>query len=201
MIRTVPRLAAPARAVADRPLKSGFNGFVIKSEKRLLARIFASTVCATATLAAARWRALLAAVLLSLALGAVLLGVLAGQRSSVAPATRGSFRGLSSLPFAAQAQISAALGADERAYRISPIAGGFQASNPGQRLHARFGRSGMLVSSHGSEVGLRVRAVGYGMTHSSSRPSLPVAAKRSATASWAPNSDSASRSLPTAIRP
>src|SRR5271165_5271939 len=105
-------------------------------------------------------RPLIAAALLAIALGIALTGVHAKRHPAVAPAV--SHTGLSSLPRAAQGQISAALGADQRAYRVNRTAGGFAAFNPGQRLNARFGRSGVVVSSHGSEVGLRLSAVGYG---------------------------------------
>jgi len=106
------------------------------------------------------WRPLIAASLLALIVGVLLFSGLMGRRSAVAPAV--PHRGLSSLPLAAQGQISAALGADQRAFRASRTAGGFAASNPGQRLHARFERSGALVSSGPTTFGLSLRAVGYG---------------------------------------
>ena len=106
------------------------------------------------------WRLLMAAALLAAVLGVVVTGVLAKRHSAVAPAV--PHRGLSSLPLAAQGQISAALGADQSAYRVTSTAGGFAAFNPGQRLYARFGRSGVTISSGATTFGLSLRAVGYG---------------------------------------
>jgi hypothetical protein len=111
------------------------------------------------------WRALVAAAVLSLVLGAALFPGLAGERSSVAPAVRSggfSHEGLLSLPLATQGPVSAAIGADEPAYRVSASSGGFAAVSPAQRLHLRFGRSGVSLSSGTTHVGLRLQAVGYG---------------------------------------
>jgi hypothetical protein len=115
--------------------------------------------------AAVPWRALVAAALLSLALGAALLQGLAGQRSSVAPAGRPhgfSQKGLLSLPVAAQGPVSERLGADNPAYQVSTSKGGFAAASPAQRLRLGFGRSGVSVSSGTTHVGLSLDAVGYG---------------------------------------
>jgi hypothetical protein len=71
-------------------------------------------------------------------------------------------KGLSSLPLAGQGVISATLGADSSAYRISAASKGFQVENPVQRLTARFGVSGVQVSSGKLLVGLSLRGVGYG---------------------------------------
>ena len=104
------------------------------------------------------WLAAMAAALLSLALGLALSGVLAAERSSRA-AERASVaaagghrraaqqRGLSSLPLGAQGPISAALGADDPAYRVRSSGGNFKASSPAQRLRESFGRGGVRVSS------------------------------------------------------
>jgi hypothetical protein len=111
------------------------------------------------------WRWLAAAALLALALGAALYVGVAGERSSVAPAVRhGGFshKGLLSLPVAAQGPVSATMGADNPAYRVSASNGGFSASNPTQRLSLRFARSGVSLSSGTTRVGLSLRAVGYG---------------------------------------
>jgi hypothetical protein len=107
-----------------------------------------------------RWRYLFALALLAGALGLALASVLARRHPAVAPAI--PHRGLASLPLAPQAQISAALGSDQPAYRVSPTAGGFAASNPGQQLHARFGRLGVVVSSNAGALRLRLSALGYG---------------------------------------
>ena len=111
------------------------------------------------------WHSLLAAALLSLALGAALYEGLAGGRSTVAPAARlrasshlrpGASphkKGLSSLPLAAQGPISQALGAESPAYRVSASRGGFAAASPAQRLRLRFDRSGVSLSSGASTWG------------------------------------------------
>ena len=121
------------------------------------------------------WRALVAAALLSLAVGAVLyLAASAGRRSSVIPAARSGAssyarsgasshrKGLSSLPLAAQGPVSEALGAADPAYQVSAFNGGFAAASPAQHLRLRFGRSGVSLSSGAAHVGLSLRAVGYG---------------------------------------
>jgi FG-GAP repeat len=111
-----------------------------------------------------RW--MLVAALLVLALGAVLYGGLSGGRSPVARVgvrSRGLSReGLLSLPLAAQGPVSAALGADSAAYRVSKYGGGFRAASPAQHLSASFTSSGVSVSSGATHLGLSVRGVGYG---------------------------------------
>ena len=89
---------------------------------------------------------------------AVLVCVLAalsvfGIGSSSRSAAR---HGLSSMPAAARGPISAALGRDEPAYRVS----GFVAHNPAQRLSARFGRSGVAIEAGSARFGIALRAVG-----------------------------------------
>jgi len=54
------------------------------------------------------------------------------------------------------------LGAADPAYRVTRTGGGFQMTSRSQRLHAAFGRSGVLLSSGAVRVGLSLRAVGYG---------------------------------------
>jgi hypothetical protein len=120
--------------------------------------------------AALQWRALVAAALLSLALGVVLSRVLRFEHSSLPPAAHSAAsrpNGLSSLPLAAQGEISGVLGADSAAYRLRTSAGGFQALSPAQRLQARFDSTGVSLSSGAIHVGLSLRAAGYG-------PSLTV---------------------------
>jgi hypothetical protein len=126
-----------------------------------------------------RRRALLLAALLSVALGAALSHDLpGGGGSSVrAPATSPplSAAGLWSLPAAARASISRALGADMGAYRISAEAyGGFHARNPAQDLSARFERAGVTLTTQAVKLGLSLRAAGYG----SSLRALGAAAPR-----------------------
>ena len=111
------------------------------------------------------WRALVAASLLSLLLGAALLKGVGGERSST---LAGAHPGVSSqkapplLPAAALGPVSAALGAADPAYRVSASDGWFHAKNPAQRLDVRFGRSGIQVGARGVQVGLSLHALGYG---------------------------------------
>jgi hypothetical protein len=115
--------------------------------------------------------------MLSLALAAVLMTVVAHQHSSALPAARSgnpSPSGLSSLPLAAQVPLSATLGADSPAYRIGAASGGgFAAKNPAQRLSASFDRSGVSISSGSTRVGLRLGAVGYDSSLRTVRPVAP----------------------------
>jgi FG-GAP repeat len=112
------------------------------------------------------WRALLAAALLSLALGAGVYEGLGGGRLSVAPAAARSHafsqKGLLSLPLAAQGPVAAALGANNPAYRVSADPGGFSAASPAQHLSTTFASSGVSISTGATHVGLSLRAVGYG---------------------------------------
>ena len=124
---------------------------------------------APAPSAALGWRALLAAALLALALAGVLYAALAGQRSPLAGApglrshrTSSTRAGLLSLPQAAQGPVSRALGADEHAYALRASNGGFAGSSPTQHFRLRFDRSGVSLSSAKADVGLSLRAVGYG---------------------------------------
>jgi hypothetical protein len=110
-------------------------------------------------------RALTAVVLLSLALGVALSGVAADEHSSGVPAVRSgqaSLNGLSSLPLAEQGTISRLLGADDSAYRVISSDDAFLAVNPAQRLRTRFSSAGALLNSGRIELGLSLRAVGYG---------------------------------------
>jgi hypothetical protein len=113
------------------------------------------------------WRAFALAALLALVLGAVLHQDLGGGRTSLAPrAVRShesfSHESLLRLPLSAQGPVSAALGADAAAYRVSAEQGGFGASSPAQRLSARFTRSGVSVRSGAAEIALSLTAAGYG---------------------------------------
>ncbi len=113
------------------------------------------------------WWLLLAGVLLALVLGTAVHESFPGRGSvgaSHVRAHRLSHAGLLSLPVAAQAPVSAALGAEGQAYRVSRLGGGFTASSPVQSLSASFTRLGVSVRSRTAEVGLGLRAVGYGST-------------------------------------
>src|SRR3984957_18354920 len=117
---------------------------------------------------------------LPLALACLMLGValhqgLSGSGSRTIASGTGSHaisrEGLLSLPAAAQAPISAALGRDQAAYRIHRLV----AHNPAQRLRARFGRSGVAVTAGSARFAIALKAFGR---PSSLRPlaaSSPVA--------------------------
>jgi phosphodiesterase/alkaline phosphatase D-like protein len=111
------------------------------------------------------WRSIAAVALLSTLLGVALSGGLAGERSSLLDAAHSgasSRKGLSSLPLPAQGPVSAALGADDPAYRVGPSGGGFSAVSPAQHLSERFGRTGVHLSSGAIQLAVGLRAVGYG---------------------------------------
>ncbi len=113
------------------------------------------------------WLQLSLAALLSLLLAAGLSQYLrAGEgASSVAAytsATGASRDGLAGLSPAARASISAALGAEEPAYRFDTAPSGFHAANPVQHLGIGVTRSGALLHSRSLELGLSLHAVGYG---------------------------------------
>jgi hypothetical protein len=110
-------------------------------------------------------RMLVAIVLLALLVAAafsarLLLG--AGSQPFVAGAGVESHSGLLSLPPAARASISSALGADEGAYHILSGPGGVRASNPAQDLSAAFASSKLVLSSRTLTLGISLRAVGFG---------------------------------------
>lgn len=65
--------------------------------------------------------------------------------------------GLTSLPLAAQGPVSAALGHDEPAYRVTAL----QAVNPAQHLRAGFSRRGVMVASGKARLGMALSAYGY----------------------------------------
>src|SRR5271165_3879828 len=111
------------------------------------------------------WRWLAGALLISLALGLALAGAMRGGRSGALPraGAASTLSGRSSLPFAAQGQISAAVGAEQPAYGISAAGGGLlHTAGPAHALRASFGRSGVLVSARGIHVGLSLGGIGYG---------------------------------------
>ncbi len=110
------------------------------------------------------------AVLCPLLAWALAHGLAAGRGPVLPSAGTGVFHETpSEIISAARSEISATNGERSPAYSVAASGGGFQAVNGAQRLHARFGDSGVTVSSGSIRVGLRLRAVGYG----SSLRSLP----------------------------
>ena len=65
--------------------------------------------------------------------------------------------GLESLPLTAQGPVSAALGHDEPAYRVTAL----QAINPAQHLRAGFSRRDVMVASGRARLGMALSAYGY----------------------------------------
>jgi hypothetical protein len=110
--------------------------------------------------------ALLAALVLTLALAVALLAEVDGGGSTRAVRAHrhmlASREGLLSLPQAAQAPASAAVGAEDRAYRPRASSHGFTAGNPAQRLSVSFTGSGVAVSSGSTRLRLSLRGIGYG---------------------------------------
>jgi hypothetical protein len=121
-------------------------------------------------------RPMIVAALLSVALGALLAQERPWEHAAAAPSAAAvAGKSLSGLPFAAQGSISAALGADGPAYRVSASAGGgLEAHNPAQRLTARFAPSGVDISSRGERIGLSLRAAGYGTSLQAVAPVAPT---------------------------
>jgi hypothetical protein len=113
------------------------------------------------------WPLLLAVALLALAVGTAVHENLSGKRSAGAAqvqAHRPLHADLLSLPVAAQGPVSAAVGADGQAYRVSRSRGGLTASSPAQQLSVSFTRSGVSVRAETATVGFGLLAVGYGST-------------------------------------
>ncbi len=85
------------------------------------------------------------------------------SESHHAPAVGASHRpGLANLPLAAQASVSAALGAATPSYAARIEKGALVTSNAAQRMSARFDRSGAHVRADGVGFGLTLDSVGEG---------------------------------------
>ena len=111
------------------------------------------------------WRALAAAALLAVALGAALSLAPARENAPELAATQSgeaSHAGFSGLPVAAQSVVSRTLGAGRSSYRATATDVGYQLLNAARHLRARFDRSGVSVSSGVLRLGLGLRAIGYG---------------------------------------
>ena len=124
------------------------------------------------------WQLLLAAAVLALAVGVALYEAFPGKHFAGAPHVqphRLSQAGLLSLPVAAREPVSAALGAEGQAYRVSRAGERFRASNPAQQLSTSFTGSGVSVRLGTTKLGLDLLAVGYGSTLASLAQVLPSA--------------------------
>jgi hypothetical protein len=111
-------------------------------------------------------RALAAAALAALVVGAMLDAGLVGGRETVTAPSAG-IRALSrasrlGLPAAAAGPVSQALGADDPAYLVHGSGDVLTASSRSQHLHTTFTTGGVSVGVGGAHVGLRVRALGDG---------------------------------------
>lgn len=80
-------------------------------------------------------------------------------------------KGLASLPFDAQAAISASLGEDQPAYHARREGTTLQFDNSAHGIKARFTAQGMNLQNSGANFGLQMQGVGYG-THIQSLPAV-----------------------------
>ena len=106
-------------------------------------------------------RALVVVALACLAFAGVLYVGVAGHWGSAVSGARSrgwSREGLLSLPLAAQGPVSAALGHDQAAYRIS----GLVAHNQAQHLSAQFGRSGVSITTGSTRFAIALKGFGRG---------------------------------------
>jgi RHS repeat-associated protein len=164
----IDELAAPAGYLAGGHGRGPANVRVPRARRRGTLRTGAITP----------WRLVAGGALLVAVVGLALWHGLAAEPPVLRHVTRAgvsSPRGLSTLPLTAQAEISAALGDDQGAYRISRLGSGYQALNPAQRLRARFDRSGVLVQAGGLRLGLGLGAAGHGAAPTALAPGLPRA--------------------------
>ncbi len=85
------------------------------------------------------------------------------SRSAARAARPATGAAASSLPLAARGPISASLGAASPAYRLAGAGdGALRAANPAQGFEVQFSRAGARVREHNTNVGLDLRAAGYG---------------------------------------
>ncbi len=122
-------------------------------------------------------RLLVAAALLSLALGLAVRESLAGRSSTGSPPVRAQAlpaQSLLALPPALRGPVSAALGADNPSYLVTPAAaGGLSARTPAQHLTSSFGPGRVTVRSRGASLSLDLRAIGSGSALSAVAPVAP----------------------------
>jgi hypothetical protein len=88
----------------------------------------------------------------------VVLGALPDRPPGPPSPTTSTDHGLASLPLAAQGPVSAALGQDAPAYRVT----GLRAGNPAQDFRIGFSRHGVKVASGAGRLGMTLSAYGYG---------------------------------------
>jgi hypothetical protein len=116
---------------------------------------------------------LVAVALACLAFAGVLYVGVAGHWGSAVSGARSrgwSREGLLSLPSASQGPVSAALGHDQAAYRIS----GLVAHNQAQHLSAQFGRSGVSITTGSTRFAISLKGFGRGQALRALAPVAPV---------------------------
>ena len=84
---------------------------------------------------------------------------------------------LSSLPVAARATVSGALGRDSRDFQATSVAGGVHIDNRLHDLSADFRRQGITVTAGGGRLGLGLRRIGYGSKLAPVAPAQPEATR------------------------
>jgi hypothetical protein len=120
----------------------------------------------------------MASVLLSLLVGVCVFEGVSAKHFAPLPAAQhrpAPHNGLSTLPLAARGLVSAALGAHSSGYLVGASSRGLEARNPAAGLHMRFGLSGVQIRSGDIQVGLSLRAAGYGNSLQGFRPVVPAA--------------------------
>jgi hypothetical protein len=106
--------------------------------------------------------------------GLLVLGS-AGHGPIAQVATPAHRTGWDKVPLAARGPISAALGADQAAYRVHVSRGGLTAVSPTQGLSTSFGPGGVSVLSGRSRLELRLAEIGYGSSLATVAMSAPRA--------------------------
>jgi trimeric autotransporter adhesin len=117
---------------------------------------------------------------------------LTGVKNS-APSAAVKGNATSSVPIAARAGISAALGRDDSSYAISRQAGRMTATTPDHKLSAEFQRDGVRVRAGQADMGLALLSYGYGAEMRKASKAEPQASqnrveyKRGALTEWYEN--------------
>src|SRR5215218_5975869 len=119
-----------------------------------------------------RWlRSCVAVLLAGVAAAVGYVAVLQALPGETPRPTTTARHGLTSLPLAAQGPVSASLGQDAPAYRIT----GLQAANPAQHLRTSFSRRGVTVAAGAAQLGMALSAYGHGSTLRPVEPAVPRA--------------------------
>jgi hypothetical protein len=121
-------------------------------------------------------RTLLLSGLLALICAGVLLDTLAthGRKSGVITRGQRPSDGLADLPASALGPVSAAIGSNAAAYRLTRSRNAFSASNPAQGFTEHFTNAGVTVTSSSAELSLRLNGYGRGRTLDGVHSQAPV---------------------------